>query len=133
MRIALALLAMLVLMPMFAGVTFADSQKSCQFARDCDYDPATSRCEPGLENAESTKNFSGKICSCDQKVQKCRLEYFEPVQCKSDADCWVSEKPFTHAIKRPAKLRGHKFRGCKDGEHEPKCIENRCDLRGLKC
>lgn len=54
----------------------------------------------------------------------------QPVSCTGDDDCWFAgDQPAA----RPKSLRGHKFRGCKDGESEPKCAEKVCVLRKLSC
>lgn len=55
------------------------------------------------------------------------------IPCRSDDDCWLQgDKP----IRRPAHLRGRRFRPCIDGEVSPACINGGCSFdptRGWDC
>jgi hypothetical protein len=56
------------------------------------------------------------------------------VSCKSDDDCWVSDTTTAaRPIRRPAKLRGKKFRPCVDGDAKPMCGGGYCTTLGFGC
>lgn len=63
----------------------------------------------------------GPSCDCIDPKQGCTFQWFEPVACKTDRDCWIEQNPRPHPIKRPAQLRGRDFKPCSDGETEPSC------------
>lgn len=105
------------------------SKQTCANSGDCGLDLTTAQCEPGIEGFRV--GYSGPICRCVE--QHCQLQWFEPVSCTTVDDCWVDDKPVTHAIARPKNLAGRTYRGCKDGEHPPACEQGRCTVRALKC
>lgn len=111
------------------------SQQTCNSALDdCELDVPTARCEPGITSSDSPRGRSyGPWCACDRSDRRCHLRWFDPIPCQTTDDCWSSDKPVAHAIPRPLRLRGRKFRGCVDGEHVPACVDGRCALDGLKC
>jgi hypothetical protein len=104
----------------------------CEHTRDCGVEPASGRCEPGLPT-DARVHYAGPICACDERDHRCHLQWFDPVACRSDADCWIDDTPVPHAIARPPRLRGRTFRGCVDGERAPACGEGHCTLRALTC
>ena len=108
------------------------SKQSCTDTGDCDVDVATAQCEPGIVTDYRVR-YAGPICRCIPSDQRCHLYWFDPVSCTTDDDCWVADEPVTHAIARPRRLQGRKFRGCVDGERVPACVEGQCTLHALKC
>ena len=110
------------------------SQQSCKDTGDCDVDVATAQCEPGIvPDDEFRMRFSGPVCRCNATDHRCYLRWFDPVPCKTADDCWFDDKPTTHVIRRPPRLRGRKFRGCVDGERVPTCADGQCTIRKLAC
>jgi hypothetical protein len=111
------------------------SEEPCNPDRnDCEIDLPTARCASSIPSSDLRYGRShGPLCKCQRKDQRCHLYWFEPIPCQTTEDCWVSESPVTHSIRRPARLRRHKFRGCVDGEHVPECTKGRCELIGLTC
>lgn len=111
------------------------SQQTCDSALDdCGLEVATARCEPGLSSSDSPRGASyGPSCACGRADRRCHLRWFDPIPCKTRDDCWSSDEPVAHPIRRPKRLRGREFRGCVDGEHVPVCVEGRCALDGLTC
>lgn len=89
--------------------------------------PEGLRGSPGLD--------SGPSCDCIDPKKGCTFQWFDPVPCKTDRDCWISAEPRTHPVKRPAALRGRDFKPCSDGETEPKCgAQGQCVRgRAFKC
>jgi len=62
---------------------------------------------------------AGPRCRCDSREpRRCHYDWIGPVPCASDDDCWVNAESST-PIARPRKLRGKRFRPCKDGERAP--------------
>jgi hypothetical protein len=54
------------------------------------------------------------------------------ISCKTDDDCWVSNTTTAaQPIRRPAKLRGKKFRPCVDGDAQPICNGTYCTTMGF--
>lgn len=111
------------------------SQQACDWTVDnCALEMATARCEPGITSDDRPRGRAyGPSCACGRSDQRCHLRWFDPVPCKTVDDCWSSDDPVTHAMPRPPRLRGRKFRGCVDGEHVPACVDGRCALDALKC
>lgn len=109
------------------------SKQTCEYTRDCDIDLPTGRCEPGLGDDDVRVRYTGPTCGCSPSDHHCQLHWFDPIACGSDDDCWLAKEPVLHAIERPRRWKGRKFRGCVDGEHVPACVEGRCTLRALKC
>lgn len=110
------------------------SQQTCKDSGDCDVDVTTGQCEPNIVSDDEFRvRFSGPICRCLPKDSRCHLRWVEPVACKTADDCWLEELPLLHAIPRPKRLKGKKFRPCVDGEHEPACIQGTCTIRGFTC
>ena len=111
------------------------SQQACDlFKGDCELDVPTARCEPGITPSDAPRRGSyGPSCSCDGSDLRCHLRWFDPIPCQTADDCWASDKPFPHAIPRPLRLRGRTFRGCRDGEHVPRCVDSRCAIDSLRC
>jgi hypothetical protein len=97
-------------------------------------DVAAGTCTPGADPDTVRPGEPGPHCRCDgHEPRRCHYVWVDPVPCTSDADCWVSQKGFSHAIARPKKLRGKRFRPCKDGEEAPACQSGSCVLRGYTC
>jgi len=110
------------------------SNQACKDNADCHLDATTAQCEPGIVPDDGFRmRFSGPTCHCGPSDHRCHLRWFDPVPCSSDNDCWLDEQPTLHAIRRPARLKGRKFRGCVDGEQVPVCKAGRCTLEGLTC
>jgi hypothetical protein len=56
------------------------------------------------------------------------------IPCKSADDCWISgDTTAAKPIRRPAKLRGKKFRPCVDGEAAPVCRGGVCGTLAYGC
>ncbi len=53
-----------------------------------------------------------------------------PIPCKTTDDCWVRGGK---AIRRPANMRGRKFKPCTDGESAPLCRGGFCSTLGYGC
>jgi hypothetical protein len=110
------------------------SQQACHSTRDCDVDPTTARCEPGIAaDAGVRPRYAGPTCRCDEGDHRCHLLWVDPIPCRTTDDCWVDETPGPHVIARPRRLRGRTFRGCVDGERVPACEAGHCTLRALTC
>lgn len=110
------------------------SKQSCKDTGDCAVDVTTAECEPGIvPDGEFRVRFSGPTCRCSPSDHHCHLYWFDPVPCGSTDDCWLDDRPVVHAIRRPPRLKGRKFRGCVDGESVPACVDGRCTLRALRC
>jgi hypothetical protein len=110
------------------------SAMSCETTHDCNLDVATAQCGPDVISSDDLRGrYFGPTCGCNPRDQRCHLQWFEPVACTSADDCWIDEQPVTHAIRRPARLKGRKFRGCVDGERVPACVAGRCTLDALRC
>ena len=96
-------------------------------------DAAAGTCVPGDDPDPQTPGLPGPRCRCDsQEPRRCHYGWIEPVACSSDADCWVSDDGF-NPIARPKKLRGKRFRPCKDGERAPVCSDGTCSVVGYTC
>jgi hypothetical protein len=110
------------------------SQQSCKNTVDCDVDLASAQCEPGIApDDEYRMRFSGPTCVCLPSDQRCHLHWFDPIPCRSDDDCWFEEDPVLHAIPRPRRLKGRKFRPCVDGARVPACMDGQCTIRAPAC
>lgn len=110
------------------------SLQTCEYSGQCDIDLTTAQCGPGLAPEHDFRpRYSGPVCGCSPSDHRCLLRWFDPVSCRSDDDCWVDESPVPHVIRRPRRLRGREFRGCKDGERVPACEQGQCTLHALTC
>ena len=110
------------------------SKQSCTDSTDCDVDVTTAQCEPGIApDDEFRVRFSGPTCRCSPSDHRCHLQWFDPVSCNSDDDCWFDEEPVLHAIPRPPRLRSRKFRACVDGTRVPACVDGQCTIRAPSC
>ena len=94
--------------------------------RACVVDRAAGRCVADDGAVAEGLRFNkpvdiGPSCDCIRPDQGCTFEWFEPVPCTNDRDCWVSHSPRRHPIARPKELRGRDFRPCEDGEVAPRC------------
>jgi hypothetical protein len=102
--------------------------------RACALDRAAGKCvadDGGVaENVRSAPGVEvGPTCDCILLAEGCVFQWFEPVPCKTDRDCWVDPSPRRHPIARPKALRKRDFKPCADGEVAPKCgPEGRCIL-----
>jgi hypothetical protein len=110
------------------------SKQTCKDSGDCDVDVTTAQCEPGIvPDDEFRVRYAGPTCRCIPSDHRCHLHWFDPIACRSDDDCWLDETPVLHAIARPRRLKGRKFRPCVDGERVPACVEGRCAIRAAAC
>jgi hypothetical protein len=94
--------------------------------RACMLDRAAGKCvadDGGVaENIRSAKPVDvGPSCDCIKPAEGCVFQWFAPVPCKTDRDCWIDPSPRRHPIARPKALRKRDFRPCADGEAAPKC------------
>jgi hypothetical protein len=98
-----------------------ESQKtSCRSYADCFYD-AQGQCRaPGSNESAHTYLDPGPFCDCTAGL--CEIVQVPEIACKTDQDCWVSNELPHRPIRRPAHLRGRKFRPCVDGEVPPRCF-----------
>ena len=92
----------------------------------CVVDRAAGKCvadDGGVpENLRFTKPVDvGPSCHCPRPDEGCVFQWFEPVPCESDRDCWVDSSTRRHPIARPKALRRRDFRPCVDGEAAPQC------------
>jgi hypothetical protein len=110
------------------------SQQACNNTGDCDVDPTTARCGPGIApDTNFRPRYAGPTCWCDERDHRCHLQWVDPIPCRTTDDCWVDERSGPHVIARPKRLRGRTFRGCVDGERVPVCEAGHCTLQALKC
>ncbi len=109
-------------------------EAACTSPPDCIMDVAAGTCAPGADPDARPLGEPGPHCRCDgREPRRCHYVWVDAIPCASDADCWVSNDGFDHPIARPKKLRGKRFRPCKDGENVPVCQSGSCTLRGMKC
>lgn len=109
------------------------SEPGCK-ASLCGLDEAAGRCLVGERlEANRRRRDQGPACLCDAASDRCEFRWVEPVPCQSDAECWLSDQAPRHPIARPKRLRGQKFRPCRDGELAPACMDGACTLRAYKC
>lgn len=109
-------------------------ETACTSIPGCVLDVGAGACAPGNDPDSRPLGEPGPHCRCDgREPRRCHYVWIDPVPCESDADCWVSEEDFTRPIARPRKLRGKRFRPCKDGERAPVCERGRCTVRGYTC
>jgi hypothetical protein len=107
---------------------------ACTSPPDCILDAASGTCTPGSDPDTGHIGEPGPHCRCDRREpRRCHYVWIDPVPCSSDDDCWVSNDGFTHPIARPKKLRGRRFRPCKDGEEAPVCRAGSCTVQGYTC
>ncbi|MFO0618813.1 MAG: hypothetical protein U0414_39855 [Polyangiaceae bacterium] len=92
----------------------------------CVVDPGRATCTADTRGLPESQRFAGHVeggpsCDCDPE-KGCVFSWFEPVPCKTDDDCWISETPRLHPVPKP---KGHApFKPCKDGESSPQCGTN---------
>ncbi|MCC6875307.1 MAG: hypothetical protein IT378_13455 [Sandaracinaceae bacterium] len=115
-----------------AEVTDADA---CDPVRaPCGLELASGRCVPnGTNDLSPVDRWSGPQCACDNQDHRCHVRWEEPIACRSVEDCWVEVSPRRRPIARPARLRGRRFRPCRDGEHAPACADGYCTLVAFSC
>jgi len=94
--------------------------------RACVVDRAAGKCvadDGGVaENIRASKPIDvGPSCDCARPDEGCVFQWFEPVPCTTDRDCWIDPSPRRHPVARPKALRKRDFRPCADGEAAPKC------------
>jgi hypothetical protein len=108
-------------------------EAACTSRQGCIMDVAAGTCVPGDDPEAHPPGLPGPRCRCDSREpRRCHYDWIEPVPCASDDDCWVSDESST-PIARPRKLRGKRFRPCKDGELAPVCQSGTCAVRALSC
>ena len=101
-------------------------------ARGCQVDHAAGRCVTDTQSRASSSVIVGPSCDCIQPTKGCQFTWHEPIPCKTVRDCWVSDQPRLHPVKRPAHLRGRDFKPCVDGEIPPACgAEGYCTISHL--
>jgi hypothetical protein len=106
----------------------------CTSPPDCTMDAAAGTCVPGADPDAQPLGTPGPHCRCDgHEPRRCHYVWVESIPCAVDADCWVSHEGFAHPIARPRKLRGRRFRPCKDGEQAPVCRGGTCSLESYRC
>jgi hypothetical protein len=76
---------------------------------------------------------TGPACFCDDASDRCEFRWIDAVPCESERDCWVSDDVPWHPVARPKRLRGRRFRPCRDGELAPACRQGRCTLNAYRC
>jgi len=109
-------------------------EEACTSPPDCIMDVAAGTCAPGSDPDTQPLGQPGPHCRCDgHEPRRCHYVWVESIPCTADADCWVSHEDFTHPIARPKKLRGKRFRPCKDGEQAPVCRSGVCTVEGYTC
>lgn len=108
-------------------------EAECTSREGCVMDVAAGTCVPGDDPDPRAPGLPGPRCRCDSREpHRCHYSWVEPVPCASDDDCWVIDESAT-PIARPRKLRGKRFRPCKDGERAPVCQSGACIVRGYTC
>jgi hypothetical protein len=109
-------------------------EAACTSPPGCIMDVAAGTCAPGADPDAQPLGKPGPHCRCDDREPlRCHYVWVESVPCSTDADCWVSDEGFSHPIARPRKLRGKRFRPCKDGEQAPVCRSGSCALESYRC
>lgn len=98
---------------------------SCE-PRACVVDRAGGKCVADDGGVAEGLRYSkpvdvGPSCDCIRPDEGCVFQWFEPVPCTSNRDCWISPSPRRHPIARPRALRKRDFRPCEDGEVAPQC------------
>jgi hypothetical protein len=108
-------------------------EAACTSPPGCIMDVAAGTCAPGADPDARPLGEPGPHCRCDgREPRRCHYVWVDAIPCASDDDCWVSKDGLS-PIARPKKLRGKRFRACKDGENVPVCQSGTCTLRGMKC
>lgn len=105
--------------------TAPTSTGACE-PRGCVVDRAAGVCVADTngvtENIRTNPGLSvGPSCDCVSPKDGCAFQWFDPIPCKSERDCWVDASPRRHPVVRPKALRGRDFKPCSDGEVAPKC------------
>ena len=98
----------------------------------CGLDEATATCQSGEMEKANEKRAVGPVCVCNDD-ELCEFTWVEPIACKSDKDCWVTDAPPYYPVPRPKAKRKHKFLPCKDGEAAPVCRDRQCAVIGYGC
>jgi hypothetical protein len=107
-------------------------EAACTSPPACVMDVAAGTCAPGDDPDVRPPGRPGPRCRCDSnEPRRCHYVWVDPVPCASDDDCWVSDAG--SPIARPRKVRGKRFRPCKDGANVPACDSGTCILRGASC
>jgi hypothetical protein len=103
--------------------TVGEVQTVCIDYSDCRYDAQRGACRSRSTSDNDSAPYYVKdspICECHSGT--CSKTEVPAVPCKTDDDCWFSDELPRRPIRKPARLRGHKFKGCVDGEVPPKCF-----------
>lgn len=96
----------------------------------CGISLAEGTCAPGGEHrAHGGHDEARPVCGCHGAPPdaRCRLEWHEPPTCETERDCWFDDDgPVLRPIRRPRRLRRHRFEPCVDGEVAPACVGGFC-------
>lgn len=119
-----------------AEPAYGVSEGACRKDDECAVDVAAGTCHAGGETLIGPIHEQGPVCACDRAAGRCRLEWVEPVRCKSWRDCsWVAKPrlrpvPSTK-VRRPVR---RPVRPCKDAEVDSVCTpEGTCRIVGWSC
>jgi hypothetical protein len=91
--------------------------------------PATIK-EPAPQAAPATSRHPSAPPAASKEDELPGPEIMSEVPCKTADDCWVKDGA---PVARPARLRGRRFRPCRDGEAAPVCFKGRCGLVTYGC
>ena len=113
------------------GRSMTATPVACFADEDCLVDRGTGTCDarwPQDPRSHSQDVFSsGPTCTC--REDSCHWDWVNPVRCTRNADCWFEGR---RAIRRPARLRHHRFSPCVDGEQAPVCERGVCTSASVK-
>ena len=100
----------------------------------CGLEQAAGRCVVGdMTEANRLPRDAGPACVCDEASDRCEFRWIDAIPCESGRDCWISDDAPRRPVARPKRLRGRRFRPCRDGELAPACRQGRCTLAAYKC